>query len=702
MKHRMSRVMLTGVWVLVLAAPPAVTGALAVDEQDESGVVAVPEVVVHGARPEESPSFSRTDVTADPAALPAASTTLDAQYIRQIPYTGTYSDLVRQLPGMNVANYGQCGLGYGVSMRGFTDLEHGRDVAYFIDGIPVNEVSNIQTPNYADLNILIPETIERVEVIRGPFSAEYGDSNLGGSVNIVTKKFDDEGSVSGYGGSYNTNRGAVTYSRPRGENGSVSPVLAVTGYNQDGYRDNAGCKQYNAFGKFTVPTRHGDLSIRAQFYGVDGGSASYISRSLIQSGALSPKAAINGTDANKKEFQNVTVNYAVGEVNNALTVTGFLNHDVAARFADFGGGQREAQEDRTTTGLTARKVWTGHLLALPAQLMVGTNLRNDSVSALQQRTVLRNPIGSPSLKMAYTETGWGEYIQAQIKPLPWLKFTGGGRYDHIWYHINDQLATTSVLPADTGVWSPKAGVAVSPVSWLELYANYGQSFRSLRAIDEVLTSPSPKPSKLRSQEVGIQVQQGRFRFLADVWSTKFDREVFQPAPTLPLVNLGHSRREGYDLEGRFALKQDPQGHASLFVNFTQMRAVLLNQTGQFVPNVPAYILNVGSDFDVPLGGDETPHRVFGLVYGSYYGKKHLTEDGVITSSPYPRVSGRLGYAHQRSGWSGYVDMVWYPGDRLSETAVNLGPSVGATASQIGVNPMAPFQLFLGVTYRFTT
>lgn len=260
-----------------------------------------------------------------------------------------------------------------------------------------------------------------------------------------------------------------------------------------------------------------------------------------------------------------------------------------------------------------------------------------------------------------------------------------------------------MLPADTGVWSPKAGVAVSPVSWLELYANYGQSFRSLRATDEVLTSPSPKPSKLRSQEVGLQVQQGRFRFLADVWSTKFDREVFQAAPTLPLVNLGHSRREGYDLEGRYALKQDPQGNAALFVNFTQMRAVLLNEGAQeFVPNVPAYILNVGSDFDVPLGGSETAHRMFGLVYGSYYGKKHLTEDGVITSSPFPRVSGRLGYAHQRSGWSAYVDMVWYPGDRLSETAVNLGPSVGATVSQIGVNPMAPLQVFLGATYRFKT
>ena len=703
MRGHLSCVLLRAVCALLLISPHATIVAWAAEETEEPEAITLPEVTVKDRPIETYRRESRTAVTADVAALPAPSTILDAQYIRQTPYTGTYGDLLRQLPGMNVANYGQCGLGYGVSMRGFTNLEHGRDVAYFIDDIPVNQVSNIQTPNYADLNILIPETVERMEVIRGPFSAQYGDSNLGGSVNVVTKRFDDEGSVSGYGGSYNTNRGVVTYSRPRGEEGSISPFLVFTGYNQDGYRFNQGCKQYNLFGKFTVPTRHGDLSIRTQFYGVDGGSAGYIPRSLVQAGILSPKAAVNNTDGNDADFQNVTLNYVLGEVDQALTFTGFVNHDVQTRFADFGGGQNEAEEDRTTIGFTGRKVWTAPVMAVPAQLMVGTNFRSDSVDALQLPTVLRTPVGPPSLHMNYTEIEAGQYVQAQVKPLPWLKFTGGGRYDYIWYHVNNQLSAPSVPPSDAGVWSPKAGVAVSPVSWLEVYANYGQSFRSLRAIDELLTSPNAKPSKLRSEEVGIQIQLGRFRFLADGWYTKFDREVFQPAPTLPLQNLGHSLREGYDLEGQYVLKQDPQGKASLFVNFTQMRAVLLNEGPmEFVPNVPAYILNVGSDFDVPVCGVETPHRLFGLVYGSYYGRQNLTTDGTLTTSPYSRISGRLGYAHQTSGWSAYLDLIWYPGDRLSEVAVNLGPSVGATPSQIGVNPMAPFQIFLGLTYRFAT
>jgi outer membrane receptor protein involved in Fe transport len=670
------------------------------DQPDDT--ITLPEVIVSEERAQGYRAESRTEVTANAAALPAPTTILDSKYIQQSPYTGTYGDLLRQFPGVNVNNFGQGGLGYGISIRGFTDLEHGRDVAYFIDGVPVNEVSSVQTPNYADLNILIPETVERLEIIRGPFSVLYGDANLGGSVNIVTKRFDNMGSAGGYGGYFNTIRGVVTYARPRTER-SITPFLVFEGYNSDGYRDNQGYKRYNLFGKFTIPSWHGDLSVRTQFYGGDWGSAGYIPRSLVQSGVLSAKAPVNGTDGGKKDFQNVVVNYTLGELDQALTFTGFVNHDTFSRFADFGSGQSLAQEDRTTMGLTLRKVWTGNVFTLPAQFMVGTNFRNDSVGVFREPTINRNPSGPKTADVSYTEIGWGQYVQAQIKPVSWLKFTGGGRYDHFWYDIDNRLDTTSVPQSDTGVLSPKGGVAVTPVSWLELYANYGEGFRSPSAIDEIISAPNLKPLKLRSQEVGVQVQRSRVRFLADVYTTTLEREIFQPAPGLPLQNLGRSRREGYELEGRYYVRQDQQGQASLFVNFTQIRAVLLNRApSEFVPNVPAYLFNLGSDFDVPVGGPQTPHRVFGLVYGTYYGKKRLTEDGVITSSPYPRISGRVGYAHQKSGWLVYADVLWYPGDRLSETAINLGPGVGASPSNIVVNPQAPFQLMVGLTYRFRT
>ena len=664
----------------------------------------LPEVIVTDKPSDALTRESRTDVTANTASLPAPTTILDSNYIQRIPFMNNYVDLFRPLPGVQVNNLGQGGVGNAITIRGFTDLEHGRDVSYFIDGQPINEVSSIHTPNYADLNILIPETVERLEVIRGPFSALYGDSNLGGAVNIVTKRFDSTGEVKGYGGYFNTGRGIVTYSQPRTADGRIAPFLAAEATTTDGYRDNQGYKRYNLFGKVTVPTRLGDFSVRTQFYGGEWGAPGYISRDLVRAGVLSPKAAFNGTDGGHKDLQNIIADYALGELDQAFTVTGFVNHDVFVRFAYFGWGQRVQDEDRTTMGLTIRKVWTTQLFdRFPAQLMVGTNFRNDSVGVTQRPTFARNPIGSPTRDLSFTEQGWGQYVQAQIKPMPWLKFTGGGRYDNFWYDVDNRLATSSVPQTDTGVFSPKIGVAVTPVSWLELFANYGEGFRSPSAVDDVVNTSTVKPIKLRSQEVGFQIQPSpRFRFLADVWSTTLNQEIFQPTAGFDPQNLGRSRREGYDIETRYYIRQDRQGQTSVFVYYNQIRAVILDQArAVVVPNVPAYIVTLGSDVDVPIGGKDSTHRVGGQLFVNFIGKKNITQDGVFTTRPYQRLVTRLYYAHM-SGWTGFVDMAWYPTDRLSETAINFGNPSGATSADIFVNPQAPFQVMVGLSYRFKT
>jgi outer membrane receptor protein involved in Fe transport len=672
---------------------------------DDSDVaITLPEVLVSGERAHAYRTESRTDVTSDAAALPAATTILDANDIRRTPIVNSYVDLFRPLPGFNVNNLGQGGIGNGVAIRGFTDLEHGRDVAYFIDGVPINEVSSIHTPNYADLNILIPETVERLEVVRGPFSALYGDSNLGGSVNIVTKRFDSEGEVKGYGGYFNTGRGLVTYSQPRAKEGTIVPYLAAEGYTTDGYRDNQGYRRYNLFGKVTAPTKFGDFTLRTQFYGGDWGAPGYISRDLVESGAISPKTAVNPTDGGNKELQNLVLNYGLGDLDQAFTATGFVTHDYFVRYADFGGGQRGQKEDRTTIGFTIRKTWTARLFDLmPAQVFVGTNFRNDTAGVAQMPTVGRVASGPDTVNLNFTEQGLGEYIQAQIQPVSWIKLTGGTRYDHFWYNVDNHLSTSSVPSTDTGVWSPKAGIALAPVSWLEIFANYGEGFRSPSAVDSIVSATTIKPIKLRSREVGIQLQPTpRFKFLADLWYTTLTQEIFQPTAGLDPQNLGHSIREGYDIEARYYVRQDRQGQASVFINYSQIRAVLTGQAlAAFVPNVPSYIIKIGTDIDVPLGGDDSPHRVGGQLYVEFIGKKNLTEDGILTTSPYQRISGRLFYGHQ-SGWTGFVDVIWYPSDRLSETAVNFGNPTGATSADIFVNPQAPFALMVGASYRFKT
>src|SRR3989339_1299683 len=79
------------------------------------------------------------------------------------------------------------------------------EVAYLVDGIPVNDVYN----NSIAVNIE-NNSIRQLEVISGTFNAEYGQA-LSGVVNIVTEDGSEkfEGNISAYLGSYFTQRNDI-------------------------------------------------------------------------------------------------------------------------------------------------------------------------------------------------------------------------------------------------------------------------------------------------------------------------------------------------------------------------------------------------------------------------------------------------------------------------------------------------------------
>jgi outer membrane receptor for ferrienterochelin and colicins len=76
-------------------------------------------------------------------------------------------------------------LGTGLSMQGIS----GENVKILIDGVPVigRQGGNI------DLSQLNIQNVERIEIIEGPMSVQYGTNALAGTLNIITKKKKDDG-----------------------------------------------------------------------------------------------------------------------------------------------------------------------------------------------------------------------------------------------------------------------------------------------------------------------------------------------------------------------------------------------------------------------------------------------------------------------------------------------------------------------------
>jgi len=649
----------------------------------------------------------RADLSASASALPAASTTIDARRLVLAP-VASYGDIFRSLPGFNVASYGQGAIGYGMAMRGYSDGDHGRDIAYFIDGVPVNEISSIHTANYADLNILIPETVQSIEVIRGPFSVEAGDSNLGGAVFITTKSFDPYASLNLSGGSWGTGRGLAAYGS---NNGSFVPYLVTELYHTGGYRDNSEIDRYNTFNKVTVPLGGGDtLTFRAQAYGTESGAPGYISRDALQSGLISPTTAVNSTDGVSKTLQNFVVNYTSGPAAQQLTGLFYLSHDIKTRYSDFCESlpgkpvpscQSIQDEEREALGGKLRKVWTGEVAGMPVQLLSGASWRTDFIGSFSASTLDRAVLpGTTTVDMSNTETDLAGFAQLQVKPVSWLKLTGGVRFDQFFYQIDNRLNPATEPDIAPGIWSPKAGAAITPFKWLELYANYGQGFRSPDAVTELVPNYplAVRPFKIESEEVGAKIQTGRFAAQASFYKSDAQNEAYQPAPGLPVTLLGRTRREGYDLDARYAVLKERESEVALFANYAAVDAYRLDGSHNFVPNVPVHTANLGVDFNLAMGGGE---RLLGQAVIGFIGKKYLTEDGQLTTSPFERLSAKVAYAWP-SGWSAFTQAAWYPGDRYSEFAINFADPVHASAADIYTAPVPEFTVLAGISYRVPT
>ena len=111
----------------------------------------------------------------------------------------TPEDILRVVPGLVLAQHQGGGKADQIFLRGF-DADHGTDVSVNLDGIPVNMPSHAHGQGYADLHFLIPETIERIEIVKGPYEAQFGDFDTAGAVNLVTREKFDQSQVTVQGG----------------------------------------------------------------------------------------------------------------------------------------------------------------------------------------------------------------------------------------------------------------------------------------------------------------------------------------------------------------------------------------------------------------------------------------------------------------------------------------------------------------------
>src|ERR1044071_7391643 len=177
-------------------------------------------------------------VTAAPARRedPVSVVRISPRTIQQTPATDAY-DLMRQAAGIEVHQQGQGpGFASNASVRGFSS-DHSTDIALWVDGVPNNEPVNGHSEGYTDWNLLFPQAIRDVDVLKGPVSALYGNFALSGVVNVRTLERMQGTSLWFDPGSYGRLEGGILTGF---DHDSTAAVLGLRGVREDGWRPNSG------------------------------------------------------------------------------------------------------------------------------------------------------------------------------------------------------------------------------------------------------------------------------------------------------------------------------------------------------------------------------------------------------------------------------------------------------------------------------
>ncbi len=116
----------------------------------------------------------------------ASEFNLDIGELRAVP-RGSAAEFLSLAPGFFLSQHGGDGKANQIFLRGF-DAQHGQDVEFTVGGMPSNDVSNVHGQGYADLNWVIPEVVDRLRVLEGPYDPRQGDFAVAGSARLRPRR----------------------------------------------------------------------------------------------------------------------------------------------------------------------------------------------------------------------------------------------------------------------------------------------------------------------------------------------------------------------------------------------------------------------------------------------------------------------------------------------------------------------------------
>jgi iron complex outermembrane receptor protein len=444
--------------------------------------------------------------------LPTAVTAVEGQTIQEARPAVNISETLVRVPGTLVQNRETYSQEQQIIVRGFgARAGFGvRGIKLLADGIPASTPDGQGGTGSFDL-----ESAERIEVLRGPFSALYGNHS-GGVVQIFTE--DGPGrptlSAGAQAGSYDSWKASLKFG---GQSGDLNYIASTSRFETDGYRDHSSARkdQFNAKLRVDMENKS-SVTLVANYLDLPdnqdplGLTAAQVAADRRQA---QPVALTFDTRRSLDNIQTGAVYELPLTSQDTLRVLGYIGRRSNEQFQAIPLTNQDALTsaggvsafDRDFGGIGVRWTRRGEIAAKPLTLSIG----GDYDIAQDDRRGYRNDLGvQGALKRNETNTvdSWGGYAQAEWQATEAWSLSAGMRYTKVSFESEDLFICTTTVnttgtplgtcsgsptavtatafnPDDSGsvsysAWTPMAGVIYKLSPTINLYANAGKSFET--------------------------------------------------------------------------------------------------------------------------------------------------------------------------------------------------------------------------------
>ena len=496
---------------LTVSALPLVAHArTAADDRDIS------EVVVTATRL-EVPIFN----------VPAAISRVSGEQLREAALGVNLADDMASVPGLLARNRNNYAQDQQISIRGIgANSAFGiRGVRVYQDGIPATGPDGQGQVSQFNL-----DSAERVEILRGPFSALYGNS-AGGVIQLFTAdgKEPTEFRSSVAYGSFDTFRAGVSAS---GTEGALGYNAAFTHFTVDGYRDHSSARNESFNGKVDYAFNDSNrISVIANIVSRPD-AEDPLGLTQAQFDADPDQTASVATQFNTRKSLEQQQGGLIYDVDlsdsQSIRVLGYYGHRDVVQYLSIPAATQAPPTsaggvvdlNRKFGGADARWAWQSELAGRPLSWVVGASYdrqnelrrgyNNFVGTTLGVRGDLRRDENNISYNTdLYTQGTW-DFADA------WSA-TAGVRRSEVHFDSEDHFIT-GTNGNDSGeikydATTPVGGIVFKAAPWLHLYASYGQGFQTplgselaYRADGSTGLNLGLKPARSNNGELGAKLQ----------------------------------------------------------------------------------------------------------------------------------------------------------------------------------------------------